>query len=71
MIRLTRLNGKQFWLNAEMIETVEETPDVVVTLTNGHKYIVSESGTAVVSQIVLYRQSLQFDAAKGGPADEL
>ncbi|HBK85179.1 MAG TPA: flagellar protein D, partial [Firmicutes bacterium] len=29
MISLTRFNGTQFWLNAELIETVEATPDVI------------------------------------------
>lgn len=64
MIKLTRLNGKQFWLNAELIETVEETPDVVVTLTNSHKYVVLETGAEIVQQVVNYRHSLQFAAAK-------
>lgn len=64
MIKLTRLNGKQFWLNADLIETVEETPDVVVTLTNNHKYVVVETVEEIVQQVVSYRRSLQFAAAK-------
>lgn len=64
MVKLTRLNQKQFWLNADLIETVEETPDVVVTLTNGHKYIVCESGEAVIRAIVQYRQQVSCPAAR-------
>ena len=42
MIKLSRLNGDEFVLNCEMIETVEATPDTVISLINGKKYIVSE-----------------------------
>ena len=45
MIKLSKFNSKtnkkgEFILNAEIIETIEETPDTVVTLTNGKKLIV-------------------------------
>ena len=45
MIKLTKFKSEahkkgEFVLNAEIIETVEETPDTVVTLTNGKKLIV-------------------------------
>ncbi len=39
MINLTRLNGKEFSLNALYIETVESFPDTTITLTNGHIYV--------------------------------
>ena len=42
MINVTRLNGKQIMINAELIESVEETPDTVVTLTDGKKFVVKE-----------------------------
>ena len=47
MIKLTKFNSKtnkkgEFVLNAEIIETIEETSDTVVTLTNGKKLIVDE-----------------------------
>ncbi len=43
MISLTRLNGERFAINADLIERAEETPDTVITLTNGAKYLVAES----------------------------
>ena len=43
MIFLTKLDGKSFMLNEELIETVNETPDTVIVLENGHSYIVRES----------------------------
>ena len=70
MISLTRLNGITFWLNAELIETVEATPDVVVTLTNGRKYVVRETIEEVVTVIENYRVRL-FRKMKEAAADEL
>ncbi|NLY54225.1 MAG: flagellar FlbD family protein [Firmicutes bacterium] len=70
MISLTRLNGITFWLNAELIETVESTPDVVVTLTNGRKYVVRETIEEVVTAIENYRVRL-FRKMKEAAADEL
>ena len=43
MIFLTKLDGSKFLLNEELIETVNETPDTVIVLENGHSYIVRES----------------------------
>ncbi|MBE4908722.1 flagellar FlbD family protein [Bacillus luteolus] len=43
MIKLTRLNGKPFTLNAIYIEQVESFPDTTITLTNGKKFVVKES----------------------------
>lgn len=43
MIQLQRMNGSELWLNPLHIESVEQTPDTVVTLANGHKYLVRQS----------------------------
>jgi flagellar protein FlbD len=48
MIKLTKLNGKSFALNAWLIEQVEETPDTMVTLNNGKKLIVTETMEQVI-----------------------
>ena len=45
MIEVTRLNGTQILVNADLIELVEETPDTVITFTTGRKIIVKESKT--------------------------
>lgn len=52
MIRLTRLQGTPLYLNEDLIETVEPTHDIVVNLTNGHSYVVSESADEVLSRIL-------------------
>ena len=43
MIFLTKLDGTTFMLNEDLIETVNETPDTVIVLENGHSFIVRES----------------------------
>ncbi|HHY41911.1 MAG TPA: flagellar FlbD family protein [Thermoanaerobacterales bacterium] len=58
MIKLTKLNGKTFVLNAELIETVESTPDTVVTLTTGKKYIVNEEIDEIVSKVIQYKKQI-------------
>ena len=40
MIEVTRLNGTTVLINSDLIETVEETPDTVISLTTGKKFIV-------------------------------
>jgi flagellar protein FlbD len=56
MIGLSRLNGSQFVLNAEYIETIEETPDTVLTLTNGKKLMVKDRLDDVVKRVIEYHR---------------
>lgn len=51
MIILTKLDGKEFLLNEELIEVVNETPDTVIVLENGHSYIVRESISELMEKI--------------------
>lgn len=52
MITLTRLNGSRICVNAFLIEHLEETPDTIVTLTNGHHFLVRESINDIVEAAV-------------------
>ena len=56
MIDVTRMNGKQFTLNSDLIETIEETPDTVLTLTTGKKIIVKESRQQIKSLVKSYKR---------------
>ncbi len=58
MIRLTRLSGEEFILNAEMIREVESTPDTIITLASGQKLIVRESLEAIRDAVVEYKQTI-------------
>lgn len=51
MIQLTRLNGTILLLNEEFIEIAEETPDTVVTMQNGHRYVVKEKIAEITEKI--------------------
>jgi flagellar protein FlbD len=58
MIHLTKLNGTDCVLNADLIESLESTPDTMVTLTTGHKFNVLERPEEVVSRVVEYRRNI-------------
>ncbi len=58
MIQLTRLNHVPLIVNADLIEHVEVTPDTVVALTTGQKFLVLESAEEVVDKVVEYRRAL-------------
>lgn len=57
MIPVTRLNGSKLTINALLIETIEETPDTLITLTTGKKFIVTEKVSDVVSMVKVYMQN--------------
>jgi flagellar protein FlbD len=59
MIQLHRLNGSEIVLNDNHIETIEETPDSVITLTNDRKYIVTESAEEIIRLIIEYHRKIQ------------
>lgn len=59
MITVTRLNGKKFVLNAELIRTVESNPDTTIVLVNGDHFIVQEPMQRVVELTIEYGQTLR------------
>ena len=63
MISLTRLTGAQFALNPDLVERVDCTPDTVITLVDGTKYLVAESLTDVVDSVLDYRARVLATAA--------
>ena len=58
MIDVTLLSDKQITVNAELIETVDEVPDTVITLTTGKKIIVKESRQKVKSLVKSYKRDI-------------
>ncbi|MCH7781444.1 flagellar FlbD family protein [candidate division KSB1 bacterium] len=56
MISITRLNGKEMLVNAELIEFIESTPDTIITTSSGKKVIVRDSVEEVVRKVVEYRR---------------
>ncbi|MEM1167377.1 MAG: flagellar FlbD family protein [Planctomycetota bacterium] len=59
MIRVTRLNGSEFVLNADLIRTVEARPDTTIKLVNGDSFVVREPVDEIVDRAVEYGRSLR------------
>ena len=57
MIFLTRTNGAKFYLNPELIQTVESTPDTIITLVNNKKFIVKDTPQEIVERFIEYRRN--------------
>lgn len=58
MITVTRLNNISIVVNPELIAFIEETPDTMITLSNGEKLIVKETVSEVIRRILNYRRSV-------------
>lgn len=56
MIPVTRLNNTRFYINPELIVTIEETPDTVITLDNSEKLLVKETAAELSDLFVSYQQ---------------
>ncbi|MDD2511174.1 MAG: flagellar FlbD family protein, partial [Syntrophomonas sp.] len=59
----TRLNGEKIMVNIDMIELMEETPDTVVTLNTGKKFVVKERTWQIREEIIRFRK-LSFTTLK-------
>jgi len=58
MIHLTRLNHVPLIVNSDLIEHVEVTPDTVITLTTGQKFLVLESADDVIEKVIQFRKAI-------------
>jgi flagellar protein FlbD len=67
MIRLTRINQVPLVLNADLIEHLETTPDTVISMTNGQKFVVLESSDDVIRKVIEFRREI----LKSGPLQVL
>ncbi|WP_243370228.1 flagellar FlbD family protein [Geotalea sp. SG265] len=59
MIRLTRMDGSELYLNPDLIETIEETPDTHIALLNGNRYLVLEPAAVIVGRIITFKAGIQ------------
>jgi flagellar protein FlbD len=64
VILVTRLNGPEFALNPDLVERADSTPDTVVTLVDGTKYVIAESVPEFISLVRLYRASVLAEAQR-------
>lgn len=68
MITVTRRNGTSFALNPDLIERVEATPDTVITLVSGTKYVVAETVERIVDEVCSFRASVLFASTAPHPS---
>ena len=78
MIKLTRLNHVPLILNSDLIEHIDVTPDTVITMISGQKFVVLESAREVVESVIAFRKTIfgqephrLVTAASSGVAQEL
>ncbi|HZK42826.1 MAG TPA: flagellar FlbD family protein [Syntrophomonadaceae bacterium] len=64
MIYVTRLNGEKIAVNVDLIEIMEETPDTIVTLTTGKKFVVKEAVGEIIKAITRYRKTINTTLKK-------
>jgi len=59
MIRVTRLDGREVAVNADLIRFVEATPDTILSLTTGEKVVVRESVDEIIRRCIEYGRALR------------
>ena len=64
MIQFTRINRTPLVLNADLIEHIETTPDTVISLTNGQKFVVLETAEEVIQRVIGFRRKVQAPLAR-------
>jgi flagellar protein FlbD len=60
VIELTRFNGTRFYLNADLVEYIEATPDTLITLSSGKRHLVKEDVLTVVERIIAYHRRIHY-----------
>ena len=73
MIKVTRLGGRPFYLNSDLIESLEAVPDTTIQLTNGKRVLISEPPDEVIRRIVAFRRDIFYkypDEREPVPAEE-
>jgi flagellar protein FlbD len=64
MILVHRHKGDRMFLNADLVESIQETPDTVVTLVDGRRIVVADSADDIAGRIVQFRASILLTATE-------
>lgn len=70
MIEVTKLTGEKIVVNADHIESVEAHPDTTLLLTNGKRFVVSESVQEIVRRAVEYQRLARSGIPRSGPGSQ-
>ncbi len=65
MIDVTRLNGKKYWVNPHMIESMESNPDLTLNMLSGRQLIIKEKPAEIIDKIVEYRKKIGINTQEG------
>jgi flagellar protein FlbD len=57
VIAVTRLDGRKIYINAELIENIEQTPDTIVSFASGHKILVRDTADDLTRRVIDYRRT--------------
>jgi flagellar protein FlbD len=66
MIKVSKLNGTEYYINADIIEFIEATPDTLITLASGKKLVVLETVEEVVQRVIEYRRKVFSELPRTG-----
>jgi len=58
MIEVMRLDGKVYWVNPHMIESMEANPDLTLTMLSGKKIVVKNPPSEIIEKIIEYRKKI-------------
>lgn len=58
MVKITKLNGKEIYVNSDLIEFIETTPDTIITLITGKKVLVKDNVQDLLERIVDFKQKV-------------
>lgn len=61
MIEVMRLDGKIYWVNPHMIESMELNPDLTLTMLSGKKIVVKNPPSEIIEKIIEYRKKIGID----------
>jgi flagellar protein FlbD len=64
MIAVTRLDGSPVWLNTDLIESVEPTPDTLISMTNGDKLYVLETPDVILEKVIGFKRAIHPDGER-------
>jgi flagellar protein FlbD len=70
VIFITRPNGSKLYLNPELIQTVEATPDTVITLVSNKKLIVKDTPQEIADRFIAYRRKTLASFVTGEPGQQ-
>ncbi len=62
MIAVTRLDGKKYWLNPHMIESMETNPDLTLCMLSGKRIVVKETPQEIIERVIEYRKKIGINS---------